>query len=487
MMSMYTISCGNKLTAQAAKHVMDKGGNAFDGVVAATFASTITEPMLTSLAGGGIGLLRFPNGKTTSIDFLTNFPTAESPVPAVKKVVNFGDETQVFYLGYGSLGVPGSLDGLLHIYRKHCSLELAELLTPSIEYAKGHKLDALQARVLRILEPFCVLTPEATKVFAPKGVLLTENQTISNPELSSFLENLAKDEDTAIAYYREQFEKSIKGKNSTLTPEDAYSYIVLEREPISISYRRHTISTAPPPSAGGVLVAHALKYMERWEVEGMAHNSPMHISLLAETMQHCEAIRTKEFFKGLLYEKNFWKKFLKKPDRLGGTTHISIVDSDGNAASITTSNGQGSGVMIEGTGIMFNNFAAEPDLMQHREVYKKGERITSMMSPSIISKGRDIFAVLGSGGSNRIRSAVLQTTSNLIDFNMSPQQATDASRVHYEGGLLQVEDGIDSEPLKKRFKINQWTEKNLYFGGVHVAARDSGGGDHRRGGAVIVG
>jgi gamma-glutamyltranspeptidase / glutathione hydrolase len=486
-MSMYTISCGNKLTAEAAKHAMDKGGNAFDGVVAASFASTVTEPMLTSLAGGGIGVLGFPDGRASAIDFLTNFPAADSPVPPVKKVVNFGDETQVFYLGYGSLGVPGSLDGLLHIYRKYCSLELAELLAPSIEYARGHKLERLQARVLKILEPFCVLTPEASKVFAPKGILLTENQAIRNRDLAVFLAKLAKDEDDALEHFRSQFEKTIKGKNSTLAPEDAYNYIALEREPVSISYLRHKISFAPPPSAGGLLVAHALKYMERWEVGAMGHNSPMHISLLAEAMRHCDSARTREFFKGVIHDKDFWKRFLKKPDRLGGTTHISILDSDGNSASITTSNGQGSGIMVEGTGIMLNNFAAEPDLMQYREVYKPGERITSMMSPSIISEGKNVFAALGSGGSSRIRSAVLQTTSNLLDFRMSPQEATDASRVHYEAGLLQAEAGINCEPLKKKFKINQWSGQNLYFGGVHVAARDSGGGDRRRSGAVILG
>ena len=484
---MYTISCGNKLTAEAAKYVMDKGGNAFDGAVAASFASTVTEPMLTSLAGGGIGLLRFPKGKTTSVDFLTNYPSAESHAPALKKVVNFGDETQVFYLGYGSLGVPGSLDGLLHIHRKYCTMELSDLLAPSIKYAKGHKLDALQARVLRILEPFCKLTPAASKVFAPKGDLIAEGQLIRNSDLAFFLGKLARDQDSALANYRERFEKSIKGKKSTLTPEDAYNYVALEREPVSITYRRHRISFAPPPSAGGLLVAHALKYMERWEVEAMGHNTPMHISLLAETMQRCDMARTKEFFRGVIHQKNFWKKFLKRPDRLGGTTHISVIDSEGNAASITTSNGQGSGIMIDGTGIMFNNFAAEPDLMQYRDVYRPGERITSMMSPTIISRGSSLFAALGSGGSNRIRSAILQTTSNLIDFMMRPQQATEASRVHYEDGLLQVEAGIDPAPLKGRFKINQWSEKNLYFGGVHVAARREGGGDPRRGGAVILG
>jgi gamma-glutamyltranspeptidase/glutathione hydrolase len=483
---MYTISCGNKLTAEAARRAMENGGNAFDGAVAAAFASTVTEPMLTSLAGGGIGVFRFPKKKTAAVDFLTNFPAADSPVPPLKKVVDFGDEKQVFYLGFGSLGIPGSLEGLLHIHKKYCRLELQELLAPSIEYAKGHNLDSLQARVLEILEPFCVLTPEAKKVFAPKGALLSENMVIRNPDLASFLERLAKDRDDALAFYRGQFEKTIKGKNSTLSPEDAYTYVALEREPVSISYRDYGISLAPPPSAGGVLVAHALKYMERWDVEAMGHNTPMHVSLLAETMRHCDAARTKEFFQGIIHQENFWKSFLKK-DRLGGTTHVSVIDSEGNAASITTSNGQGSGVMVSGTGIMLNNFAAEPDLMQYREVYRPGERITSMMAPSIISREGRVFAALGSGGSNRIRSAVLQVMSNLIDFKMPPQQAAGASRVHYEDGLLQAEPGINTGPLEKKFRVNSWTAKNLYFGGVHVAARDSGGGDPRRGGAVILG
>ena len=484
---MYTVSCGNKLTAEAARHAMENGGNAFDGALAASFASTVTEPMLTSLAGGGVGLFRFPNGKSVSVDFLTNYPSAQTPSPAVRKVVNFGDETQVFYLGYGSLGVPGSLEGLLHIYKEFCTLELSDLLAPAIEYAKGHELDPLQARVMRILEPFCLLTPEASKVFSSNGALLAEGQAIRNPELAAFLEKLAKDHESALAHYREKFVETIKGRNSTLGEEDAYNYIPLEREPVSVTYRDYGIQLAPPPSAGGVLVAHALKYMERWEVETMGHNTPMHISLLAETMQKCDSVRTKEFFRGVIHEEGFWKKFLKKPDRLGGTTHISVIDSDGNAASITTSNGQGSGIMIKDTGIMFNNFAAEPDLMQYRDVYRPGERITSMMSPTILTRGRALFAALGSGGSNRIRSAILQTTSNLIDFMMSPQQATEASRVHYEGGILQLEAGIDPSPLERRFKINQWSEKNLYFGGVHIAARGSGGGDPRRGGAVILG
>ncbi len=481
---MSVIACGNKLTAHAAKEMLDKGGNAFDAITAASFTSCVAEPMLTSLAGGGIGLIRTSSGRTRCIDFLTNFPKSDSHVKPIKKVVNFGDDTQVFYLGYGSLGVPGSLEGFLHIYKRYCTLGLDAILAPSIRYAKGHRLDKLQARVLRILETFCVYTAESREVFKPKGRLLRHGEVIRNRKFADFLEALAKDEDSAIDIYQEAVERTLKGRRSTLSPSDIYSYKVHEKAPVSIRYHGHGIDLASPPSAGGILVAHALKYIERKNVGRLGHNSYEHVRILADAMKECDARRTKRFFKSLLYEKGFWKSFLKK-DRLGSTTHISIIDDEGNAASVTTSNGQGAGIMIKGTGIMLNNFAAEPDLMQYRELYRPGERITSMMSPAMISREGKLSATLGTGGSNRIRSAILQTVSNLIDFGMAPQEATDASRVHFEDGLLQVEPGIETKELRERYKTNIWTEKSLFFGGVHIAGRESGGGDMRRGGAVI--
>ncbi len=478
---MNTIACGNKNTAQAAKEVMDKGGNAFDGMVAASFASTVTEPMLTSLGGGGTSLLRFASGKTKCIDFLTDYPRSESHADAIKKIVSFGDEKQVFYLGYGSLGVPGCLDGFLHIHKKYCTLDLATLLAPSIKLAKGHKLDRLQAFVFQILHPFCMYTDESKEVFAPSGNLLESGDLIKNLKLATFLELLAKDKDLAMQFFQEATADTVDGKMSALSHDDLGHYQVFEREPISMSYGNYELALTPPPSAGGLLIAHGLKFLEN-KLKGIEHNSPEHIRILVDSMKYANSRRTMEFFEGLLFEEGFWKKSL---DRLGGTTHISILDSEGNAASLTSSNGQGAGIMVKGTGIMLNNFAAEPDLMQYRDVYRPGKRITSMMCPSMICQGGQLRATLGSGGSNRIRSAILQVISNLIDFKMTPQQATDASRVHYENDVLQVEHGIPSNGLDS-YKTNLWTEKNLFFGGVHIAGINGAGGDKRRGGAVII-
>jgi gamma-glutamyltranspeptidase/glutathione hydrolase len=346
-----------------------------------------------------------------------------------------------------------------------------------------------QTAVFNILQAYCTYTKRAREVFAPEGKLLGEGDTIRNLKLARFLEMLAKDENAAMGYYHEQMAEQLESHPSTLSVEDVQSYMVKEHDPIDISYRGHDISLTPPPSAGGLLIAHGLKAMESVDIRSLGYNSADHIRVLADNIQACDSERTKEFFKGLLYEKRFWKKFIKRPDRLGGTTHISVIDSEGNAAGITTSNGQGAGIMAGDTGIMFNNFAAEPDLMQHKDIYRPGERITSMMSPTIISRDGELEAILGSGGSNRIRSAIMQVISNLIDFGMEPERASNASRVHYEYGILQLEHGISEavmDELAKDYKINRWTEKNMYFGGVHVATPEGGGGDRRRSGTVVV-
>jgi gamma-glutamyltranspeptidase/glutathione hydrolase len=306
-------------------------------------------------------------------------------------------------------------------------------------------------------------------------------------ELAAFLQMLAEDRDSAISFYHDSVEHTLDGKESTLSLDDMTSYSVAEHEPVSISYRGHDISLASPPSAGGLLVAHALKFLEAHDIGKLNHNSAKHIRILVEAIRDADSERTSAFFSSLLYQKGFWKKFL---DRLGGTTHVSIIDSEGNAAAITTSNGQGSGIMAGNTGIMLNNFAAEPDLMQYKDLYTPGGRITSMMTPTIIGSGGKLEAVLGTGGSNRIKSAIMQTVSNLIDFKMTPQQATDAPRAHYEFDVLQLEQGISKSvirELQKEFRTNAWSEKNLYFGGVHIAAPGIAGGDKRRGGAVLIG
>lgn len=466
------VSCGHKLSSQAALKTLKKGGNAFDALVTALFASSATEPMLTSLAGVGGALLRSPKNEIKYIDFLADYPSLGKKVKPIKKIVNFGDETQVFYLGYGSMAVPTNLPGMLYIQKKYGRLELRDVLKHVVPIAKAHVVNPFQAYTCSILKAFCVYTKESREVFAPKGRLLKGGEIIRNEKLADFIEFLAEDEKEAMKFYHRKLKETIAGKNSSFTFDEVKKYKVIERKPLSVSYRGYDIEMPPPPAAGGTLVAYALNLLEKENLSDYKHNSVEHIRLLAEAMKAAEKHRTKKFFK----------------DILGGTTQVSIIDKEGNAASMTTSNGQGCGIMVKDTGIMLNNFASEPDLVQYKELYRPGKRMTTMMTPTIITKNGRLRILLGSGGSNRIRSAVLQAMSNIIDFKMPPEKSANASRVHYEAGLLQLEYGIKKkvcDKLSKEYKTNVWSGKNLFFGGVHIATPDGGAGDKRRAGYAI--
>jgi gamma-glutamyltranspeptidase/glutathione hydrolase len=173
-----------------------------------------------------------------------------------------------------------------------------------------------------------------------------------------------------------------------------------------------------------------------------------------------------------------------------------VVDGEGNAASVTTSNGEGSGYVIPGTGIMVNNMLGEEDLNpQGFHQWKENVRISSMMSPTILLKNNQPEIVLGSGGSKRIRTAILQVISNILDFKMSVSEAVDSPRIHWENNVLHVEPGFVEEEMNKTTlpahnQIVRWKEKNLFFGGVHSVLETSdglieGAGDRRRDGVVV--
>jgi gamma-glutamyltranspeptidase/glutathione hydrolase len=171
----------------------------------------------------------------------------------------------------------------------------------------------------------------------------------------------------------------------------------------------------------------------------------------------------------------------------GGTTHVSVRDAEGNAASMTTSNGEGSGYFAPGAGIMLNNMMGEDDL--HPEgfhVSPPGLRVASMMAPALLLAGDAVRLALGSGGSKRIRTALLQVISNTVDFAMNPRDAVEAPRLHWDGQRVQVEPGFPEAALAalaQRWPVNRWPAPDVYFGGVHVAASDGeGAGDPRRGG-----
>ena len=195
--------------------------------------------------------------------------------------------------------------------------------------------------------------------------------------------------------------------------------------------------TNPPPSAGGTLLAYALALLDRGP-------APPTLRGVVEAMAAAQSERTPEFLEGL-DEEGFLERFLAT--RLGATTHISVLDAEGRACSCTCTNGEGSGVVVPGTGMHLNNVMGEEDLNPFGfHLHPAGRRMPSMMAPSIVMRGGEVELVLGSAGSNRIRSALLQTIVGVVDHGLPAREAVDAPRVHFENGVLYAEPGIELSP-----------------------------------------
>jgi gamma-glutamyltranspeptidase / glutathione hydrolase len=285
-----------------------------------------------------------------------------------------------------------------------------------------------------------------------------------------------------------------------LSRDDLGSYKVIEREPARVTYRGREVLTNPPPSSGGILIADALGILERL---GRPHDP----FVIAEVIEETNRARDAEFLEGLATE-GFLEQFLAKQaldtvatevrSRLGNTTHISVLDAEGGCASVTCSNGSCSGVVVPGTGMHLNNMLGEQDLNPlgfHR--HAPGARVPSMMAPTVVlSDAGEPEIAIGSAGSNRIRSAILQTVLHVVDEGMTAQDAVSAPRLHVEEGQVDAEPGVDGAALDRLeqtgWTVRRWSELNLFFGGVQAVARNpdtgrlTGGGDPRRGGVATV-
>lgn len=514
------IAAGHPKSVEAGIEMFRLGGNAFDAAVAAVMASFVAEPTLTSPAGGGFLLAHTQNGENILFDFFTQTPQQKRELALVDfypAVVNFGSVTQEFHIGLGSIAVPGTTGGLLHVHQRLGRLPLSVIAEPAIHYAKtGVKISAFQSYCFQILGPILLDNPESQRLFAPQGSLPEPGDHFTMPDLADTLGYLVSE--GARGFYQgdiaQQLAKDCQERGGYLTLSDLKRYRVIERQPLATSYRGRTFLTNPPPSAGGALIGFALALLEQVDLSQFQFGSTEHISLLARVMQLTNLAR-RDGFDANLYEPDTAARFLA-PEHLavyqqqlikqgnfsewgvnkwGSTTHLSAVDSEGNAASVTTSNGEGSSYVIPGTGIMTNNMLGEADLHPqgfHR--WQEDVRISSMMAPTMILQQGKPEIVLGSGGANRIRTAILQVISNLLDFGMTVEQAVSSPRVHWEDGVFNLEPGfeqliIDQTLFPFNGQLELWQQQNMFFGGVHAVTRTlsgefSGAGDHRRNGAI---
>jgi gamma-glutamyltranspeptidase/glutathione hydrolase len=501
------VAAGHRLSAQAGADVLRAGGNAVDAAVASVLMSFVVESSLTGPGAGGFMLVHTASGEDHLLDFFVAAPGKglHEPSPAALEPIDVefaAEAVQRFNIGPSSCGVYGTPLGLAEALDRFGSMPLADLVAAPARVAReGHELTPTQAYLVRILGPILASRPEGKAIYAPEGRFLREGETIRFPELADLFERLGAhgpehlysgDVADAVSAY-------VLERGGLLTRDDLATYRVVERTPARAHYRGREVLTNPPPSSGGILIAYSLDLLERLA-------RPGDLRALVEVMDTTNRTRTEEFVTGLHHE-GYLERFMaaealesaagEVSSRLGSTTHVAVLDASGACASVTCSNGSCSGVIVPGTGLHLNNMLGEEDLNPlgfHQ--HEPGLRIPSMMAPTVVLRDGAPEMALGSAGSNRIRSAILQTVLRVVDDGLGAQDAVEAPRVHYEGSVVDAEPGVSEEGLaaleRDGWKVQRWRERNLYFGGVQAVARDpasgalSGGGDPRRGGAAIV-
>lgn len=493
------MATGHPLVSEAAAGILREGGNAFDAAVAAGFAAAVAEPMFTSLGGGGFLLARTCDRREVVFDFFADTPGRGLPERLLEPhflpmTVHFPASEQVFNIGLGSAAVPGTLSGFLCVHRRLGRVPLRDVIAPALHLAsEGVILTEHQAYVIGLLEPINTLTEAGRALYAPGGRGLGTGDRLVNSDLAAFLgclpDSLGRDiYEGALA---ERIARDMREGQGLLTERDLADYRVVEREPLAVEYRGHRLLTNPPPSFGGSLIAFSLALHATRDLSSLGWGSGEHLCGLAAVMAEVEELRRS----GAVPLPPGGEVLEAAARRLrrsaGGTTHISVSDSEGNAASMTLSNGEGSGYIVPGTGIMLNNMLGEDDL--HPEGFHAsppGERVSSMMSPSLVLRDGEPRLIVGSGGSKRIRTTLVQVISDVVDFGMGVREAVEAPRIHWDGEILQMEPGFSAAAiaaLERNWRVNAWSERNLYFGGAHaVDPRGEGAGDPRRGGHATV-
>ncbi|WJW74253.1 gamma-glutamyltransferase [Thiohalobacter sp. IOR34] len=502
------IAAGHPLSAEAAAQILEAGGNAFDAAIAAFFAACVCEPVLASPAGGGFLLAACADGSETLFDFFVQTPLA----PAAGRELDFypiradfGSARQEFHIGLGAVATPGCVHGLFDAHARLCRLPMTRLVELAVALARGGvRVNALQARVFEIVSPIYRADEAVRGLFAGSAAsgLVGEGDLLRLPQLADSLEWLA--EEGAGLFYSGEIGRRIVElcrHGGLLTAEDLHSYRSLRREPLRLDYRGHRLITNPPPSSGGLLIAFALRLLE--DIDAGAVSEADWLQQLARVMHLTGEARLDAERRGLgleagsLLDTAFLDRYRSelqgRPGARRGTTHVSVIDAAGNLAGLSVSNGEGCGRLIPDTGIMLNNMLGEQDLNPHGfHAWPPGQRMTSMMAPTLLDSPDGRRLVLGSGGSNRIRSAILQVLVNLVDLGLPLPEAIERPRIHLEDELLNVEAGLPEAAVARLFehwpRHRLWPQRSLFFGGVHAALleadRLSGWGDPRRGGVV---
>lgn len=370
----------------------------------------------------------------------------------------------------------------------------------------------MQAYVASLLAPILESDPWAREAYFRGGHTLAEGDVHRQPELADFLESLGREGPDLV--YRgpvaEAVDRACREEGGHLRRADFEAYRTVRREPVEVRFRGHRIWTNPPPASGGLLVGFGLAAL------GADPDGPSDALRNALILGGMQAVRQGEELSADVaparvreilgrdtvaqYLQEVRRRLDGRPSAPRGTTHLSVVDANGNAAALSASNGEGSGWSVPGAGFMLNNMLGEADLQPGGlGRWPTDTRLTSMMAPTLVEDpGASTLLALGSGGSNRIRSAIFQVLEGVVGSGLSLFEAVRRPRLHVEGTRLEIEGGFSAEAVAALAEVWKdhliWPERNLFFGGVHAVqagpgagpAGFAGVGDPRRGGVAAV-
>lgn len=516
------VAAGHPLSAEAAEHMLKDGGNAFDAALAGLAAACVAEPLLASLGGGGVMLAQPAGEPVRAYDFFVHTPRRRCPeneIDLFPVMTNLGETSREVNIGRGSVAVPGVIRGLFDIQRDLASRPITVLMESAIGYAaKGFEVNHFHASTMNQLKEIFTATPQAASLFGcatREGELVAEGDQLLLPELADVMDALARE--GADLFYRGEIGQTFAAdmeNGGHVTREDLEQYEVGLRHPLEFDYGDLRLHTNPTPACGGLLLAFAMKLLAEQRSNLPVFGSPDHLGLLIHIMGLTESARidaavsapgSDKAVEQLLNPDYFdlWRERLfDRPKFNRGTTHISVIDAHLNVATVTLSNGEGSAHVLPGTGISLNNMLGEKDLKSGEfNRWALDQRLSSMLSPTIGSYREGGVVCTGSGGSNQIHCALMQVLVNILDYGMTCEEAVSAPRIHYEAGVLSLEEGFDQERIHSLLETYQeyrlFNQLHRSFGGVHTVIATtgtdptkvdyfSGLGDPRRSGVVIM-
>jgi gamma-glutamyltranspeptidase / glutathione hydrolase len=453
-----TIAAGHPATVEAGLEILGEGGSAADAAIAACLASCVSETVMTGLLGGGHAIVfDASSGLVRNLDCFVAVPglgAERHEVELLELDVLFGAELVHYAVGIASCGVPGVPAGLEALHREHGRLPWPRLLDPALRLAReGVEFPEAHAACLAMLAPVMTMN-EGARIYSPGGELLPAGGRLEQPGLVRALELLA--EEGPRSFYDGSLADALlelmDERGGLVTRADLQAYAAVWTEPVESEYA----GTRFLSRAGLSALPEAFSRLPR--LRGL---SPAERALtLARALDDAG------------------------PE--SHTTNLVTTDADGNACVLTTSLGLGSGDFLPGLDLHLNRMLGGAELI--RGALEPGDRMGSMMAPSLAFDAEGLTFAAGAAGGTRLRSALVQVTAGVLDEGLDPQKAVSQPRLHPAAGLVHLEPGFPEEVLAALadagLEVRAWPARHHYFGGVSVVTRNGAAGDPRRSGAA---